>query len=150
MEVEILNCHDHDVIGWIATTAGISGEMIRDLMVECVGTRFETSRAPNSVQWLSDNDSVYAAGRTIEIATALNLQACFTSVESPESNGVAEAFVKTFKRLYVRVNAVPIAQTALAAVSLWMNDYDDVHPHSRLAYRSPREYIKAQSHACPV
>jgi putative transposase len=147
-----LDCHDREVIGWVGTTAGISGEMIRDLMVECVETRFGTSRAPHSVQWLSDNGSVYAAGRTIEIATALNLEACFTPVESPESNGVAEAFVKTFKRDYVRVNAIPDAQTALAAVSHWMNDYNDVHPHSRLAYRSPREYIKVQSQpvACPV
>ena len=29
-----LDCHDREVIGWMATTAGISGEMIRDMMVE--------------------------------------------------------------------------------------------------------------------
>src|SRR5262245_42433992 len=28
-----LDCHDREVIGWTATTAGISGEMIRDMMV---------------------------------------------------------------------------------------------------------------------
>jgi transposase InsO family protein len=50
------------------------------------------------VQWLSDNGSIFAAHRTIEIAVALNLAPCFTPVESPESNGMAEAFVKTFKR----------------------------------------------------
>src|SRR5262250_300547 len=27
-----LDCHDREVIGWVATTAGISGEMIRDMM----------------------------------------------------------------------------------------------------------------------
>jgi putative transposase len=147
-----LDCHDREVISWVATTAGVSGEMIRDLMVECVEARFGSSRAPHSVQWLSDNGSIYAAARTIEIATALNLEACFTPVESPESNGVAEAFVKTLKRDYVRVSAIPDAQTAIAAVPAWMNDYNDVHPHSRLAYRSPREYIRAQSQpaACPV
>jgi len=44
------------------------------------------------------------------------------------------------------------AATALAAVAGWMNDYNEVHPHSRLAYRSPREYIRASSQpaACPV
>ena len=29
-----LDCHDREVISWVATTAGISGEMIRDMMVE--------------------------------------------------------------------------------------------------------------------
>jgi transposase InsO family protein len=147
-----LDCHDREVIGWLATTAGISGEMIRDLMVECVEKRFGTPRAPHAVQWLADNGSIYAAARTVEVATALNLQSCFTPIESPESNGVAEAFVKTFKRDYVRVSSVPNAETALAAVTRWMNDYNEVHPHSGLAYRSPREYIKDQSQpaACPV
>lgn len=147
-----LDCHDREVIGWVATTAGLSGEMIRDLMVECVETRFRAPRAPHRVQWLADNGSIYAAGRTVEIALALNLDPCFTPVESPESNGVAEAFVKTFKRDYVRVSPIPDAATALAAVAGWMADYNEVHPHSRLGYRSPREFIQAQSQpaACPV
>ena len=135
-----------------ATTAGLSGEMIRDMMVSCVEARFGSPRAPHRVQWLSDNGSIYAAAKTIDIALALNLDPCFTPVESPESNGIAEAFVKTFKRDYVRVNPIPDAEAALAAIPFWMDDYNDVHPHSRLGYRSPREYIRAMSQpaACPV
>src|SRR3984957_16150435 len=91
-----LDCHDREVIGWVAATAGISGEMIRDLMVRCVEQRFGDIRAPHPVQWLSDNGSVFAAYKTIDIAVALNLVPCFTPVESPQSNGMAEAFVKTF------------------------------------------------------
>ena len=147
-----LDCHDREVIGWVATTAGISGEMIRDLMVECIETRFAAVRAPHRVQWLADNGSVYLAAKTLDIAIALNLEPCFTPVESPESNGMAEAFVKTFKRDYVRISAIPDAVTALDRIDEWMNDYNEVHPHSRLAYRSPREYIRDQSQpvACPV
>jgi putative transposase len=73
-----LDCHDREVIGWVATTAGISGEMIRDLMVACGETRFAAPRAPHSVQWLADNGSVYAAAKTIDMALALNLEPCFT------------------------------------------------------------------------
>src|SRR3954466_11325978 len=93
------------------------------------------------VQWLSDNGSIFAAHKTIEIAVALNLVPRFTPVESPESNGMAEAFVKTFKRDYVRVSPIPNAAAALALIASWMEDYNSVHPHSRLGYRSPREYI---------
>lgn len=145
-----LDCHDREVISWVATTAGISGEMIRDMMVRCVEQRFGAIRAPHPVQWLSDNGSIFAAQRTLEIAVALNLVPCFTPVESPESNGMAEAFVKTFKRDYVRINPIPEAAAALALIDSWMDDYNTVHPHSRLGYQSPREYILSQPAACPV
>lgn len=36
-------------------------------------------------------------------------------VEASESDGVAVAFVKSFKRDYVRVSPIPSAQSALAA-----------------------------------
>ncbi len=145
-----LDCHDREVISWVATTAGISGEMIRDMMVRSVEQRFSSIRAPHPVQWLSDNGSIFAAHKTIEVAVALNLAPCFTPVESPESNGLAEAFVKTLKRNYVRVSPIPDAAAALALIDSWMEDYNTVHPHSRLGYRSPREYILSQPVACPV
>jgi hypothetical protein len=40
---------------------------------------------------------------------------------------------------YGRIAALPGA--ALAFVDSWMEDYNTVHPHSRLGYQSPREYI---------
>ena len=39
---------------------------------------------------------------------------CFTPVRSPESNGIAEAFVKTFKRDYARLSILPNAETVIA------------------------------------
>ena len=35
---------DREVMGWLATSAGISGEMVRDLMVACVERRFGISK----------------------------------------------------------------------------------------------------------
>ncbi|MBV9826600.1 MAG: IS3 family transposase [Alphaproteobacteria bacterium] len=124
-----LDCHDREVISCVATTAGISGEMIRDMMVRSVEQRFGELRAPYPVQWLSDNGSIFAAYKTIEIALALNLVPCFTPVESPESNGMAEAFVKTFKRDYVRVTPIPDAATALSLIDSWMEDYNPASQH---------------------
>ena len=147
-----LVCPDREISGWLASTSGISGEMVRDMMVQCVERRFGSERAPHRVQWLTDNGSIFAAQKTIDIAVALNLEPCFTPVESPESNGMAEAFVKTFKRDYVRLAIIRDAHTALAMIEGWFEDYNTAHPHSRLGYRSPREYIAAQSQpaACPV
>jgi len=149
-----IDTHDREVMAWVATTgAGISGEMVRDMMLECVERRFDAVRAPEPVQWLADNGSAYTAAETVDFATALNLIACFTPVRSPESNGVCEAFVKTFKRDYVRVSPRPDAISVLQQLPAWFEDYNAVHPHSGLRMLSPREFIAQQSAtpaACPV
>ncbi|EBE8787276.1 hypothetical protein C6J34_11700 [Salmonella enterica] len=44
------------------------------------------------------------ADATCTFASSLGFIACNTPVHSPESNGMAESFVKTFKRDYVYVN----------------------------------------------
>jgi hypothetical protein len=44
--VRIAFALDCEVIGWVATTAGISGEMIRDMMVQYIEKRFDAIRAP--------------------------------------------------------------------------------------------------------
>ncbi len=149
-----IDTHDREVMAWVATSgSGISGEMIRDMMLDCVERRFDALRAPQPVQWLADNGSAYTAGETIDFATALNLVACFTPVRSPESNGVCEAFVKTFKRDYARVNPRPDAISVMQRLPEWFEDYNTIHPHSGLRMRSPREFIAAQSAStatCPV
>lgn len=149
-----IDTHDREVMAWVATIgAGISGEMVRDMMLACVERRFNAVRAPAPVQWLADNGSAYTAGETVDFAAALNLVACFTPIRSPESNGVCEAFVKTFKRDYVRVNPRPDAISVLKQIPAWFEDYNAVHPHSGLRMLSPREFIAAQSSTpatCPV
>ena len=133
---------DREVIAWSATTAGVSGEMVRDLMVACVERRFGISKAAHPVEWLSDNGSAYIAKDTLDTATALGLKLCFTPVRSPESNGIAEAFVKTFKRDYARLSILPDAETVIALLPAWFEDYNEVHPHSGLKFLSPREFLR--------
>jgi putative transposase len=147
-----LDTCDREVMAWCASTGGISGEMIRDLMLEAVETRFGTAATPHPIQWLSDNGSCYRAYETIEFAGRLGLVPRFTPVRSPQSNGMAEAFVKTFKRDYVYVHDRPDAQTVLSQLSAWFEDYNEVHPHKALQLKSPREFIRShlQPAACPV
>jgi putative transposase len=146
-----LDTCDREVMAWCASTGGISGEMIRDLMVESVERRFGDRGLPQPIQWLSDNGSCYRAHETIELAIRLGLVPCFTPVRSPQSNGMAEAFVKTFKRDYVYIHDRPDAQTVLSQVPAWFEDYNENHPHKALQMKSPREFIRSfQPAACPV
>jgi transposase InsO family protein len=133
---------DREIIAWSATTAGISGEMVQDLMVACVERRFGSLKTPHPVEWLSDNGSAYIAKGTRHTATALGLRLCFTPVRSPQSNGIAEAFVKTFRRDYLRLSILPDAATVLGLLQAWIDDYNNLHPHSALRFQSPAEFRK--------
>ena len=57
---------------------------------------------------------------------------------------MAEAFVRTIKRDYVRVSPRPDAETVMRQLPAWFAHYNEVHPHKALGYRSPREFIAAR------
>jgi transposase InsO family protein len=136
-----LDCCDREVMSWVATTAAITGEMIRDLMAESIEARFgpSASRTSHPVQWLSDNGPPYTALETREFGAEAGLAICTTPAYSPESNGMAEAFVKTFKRDYVYLNRLESAESVMHFLSEWFEDYNNHHPHQGLRMRSPRD-----------
>ncbi len=148
-----LDCCDREIISHVATTGGITSEMVRDLMIESVERRFGSIlRLPHAVEWLSDNGSCYTATETRTFAQNMGFISCFTPVRSPESNGMAEAFVKTFKRDYVYVHDRPDAKTVMAQLQQWFEDYNEYHPHKGLKMKSPRQFIRSQllTASCPV
>ena len=148
-----MDCADREIMSYIATTGGISGEMVRDLMAEAIEYRFGiVDQVPHRIQWLSDNGSAYTAYETIRFAKLMGLEVCTTPYYSPESNGMAESFIKTFKRDYVYMNELPYAVTVMEQLPGWFEDYNDNHPHKGLNMRSPREYRRLINtlEQCPV
>jgi putative transposase len=135
-----LDCCDREAIGWVASPTGYSGDDIRDLMLEAVETRFGEEPPAIPVQWLSDNGSAYIAEQTRQFARQIGLQPVTTPVRSPQSNGMAESFVKTMKRDYVAHMPKPDRETALRNLTIAFEHYNEEHPHSALKYRSPREF----------
>lgn len=135
-----LDCCDREAIGWVASPTGYSGDDIRDLMLESVEKRFGDQLPATPVQWLSDNGSAYTAEQTRLFARQIGLQPVTTPVRSPQSNGMAESFVKTIKRDYVAHMPKPDRETALRNLAIAFEHYNEQHPHSALSYRSPREF----------
>lgn len=106
-----LDCCDREAIDWIGTSGAIAGEHIRDLMLTSIEKRFQGEPPERAIQWLSDDGSVYTARDTRNFAKLIGLNPKRTPVRSPQSNGMAESFVKTFKRDYVAVYGAPNAAT---------------------------------------
>ncbi|MDA5297582.1 IS1 family transposase, partial [Escherichia coli] len=97
------------------------------------------------VIWMTDDGSCYRANETRQFARMLGLEPKSTAVRSPESNGIAESFVKTIKRDYISVMPKPDGLTAAKNLAEAFEHYNEWHPHSALGYRSPREYLRQQA-----
>lgn len=135
-----LDCCDREAMSWVATTAGVSGQMVCDLMVQAVEARFGSDLPAQSIEWLTDNGSCYIAGDTRRFARDIGLQPLTTAICSPQSNGMAESFVKTFKRDYVARMDRSDAPTVLRQLDAAFTHYNEVHPHRALKMLSPRMF----------
>lgn len=137
-----LDTCDREAMRYIASNKGIDGEMIRDLMVETMQHRFgNVDKLPKKIQWLTDNGPCYVARKTILFGRDIGLEICTTRPYSPQSNGMAEAFVKTFKRDYVWHGDLSSAQTVMTQLPKWFDDYNEFAPHKSLKMMAPRAYI---------
>ncbi|EFB5414211.1 IS3 family transposase, partial [Escherichia coli] len=137
-----LDCCDREALHWAVTTGGFDSETVQDVMLGAVERRFGNELPASPVEWLTDNGSCYRANETLQFARMLGLEPKNTAVRSPESNGIAESFVKTIKRDYISVMPKPDGLTAAKNLAEAFEHYNEWHPHSALGYRSPREYLR--------
>lgn len=138
-----LDTCDREVLGYVASTIGMDGAAIRDLMFESVEYRFgKVTRLPHQIQWLSDNGPCYVSRQTVSFARHLGFDVCTTPAYSPESNGMAEAFVKTFKRDYVAFGDLQSSFVVMKQLAAWFYDYNENAPHKGLKMLAPRQFLK--------
>ncbi|AYW29149.1 IS3 family transposase [Escherichia coli] len=140
-----LDCCDREALHWAVTTGGFNSETVQDVMLGAVERRFGNELPASPVEWLTDNGSCYRANETRQFARMLGLEPKNMAVRSPESNGIAESFVKTIKRDYISVMPKPDGLTAAKNLAEAFEHYNEWHPHSALGYRSPREYLRQQA-----
>lgn len=136
-----LDCHDRECIGHVAAARDLMARDIQQLLHAAVAARFGPGHRPDApIQFLSDNGSIYTALDTLCTAERLHLEPITTPAASPESNGMAEAFVNTLRRDYITGADRSTAAAVLGQVPAWFADYNGIAPHSSLGYRSPRQY----------
>ena len=142
-----LDCCDREVLSFVAQPQHLLSEDIQDLMAMSLEQRFgrDCMRLPHAIEWLSDNGPQYISKKTQTFAQDSGFKVCTTPSYSPESNGMAEAFVKTFKRDYVYVNDIWNAESVLEALPSWFEDYNNFAPHKGLKMMSPRAFRRASN-----
>jgi transposase InsO family protein len=108
--------------------------------LEAVKREFKGPKVIGRVQFLSDNGGPYIADNTEDFAEDLGFEVCTTLPYTPEANGCAEAFVKSFKTDYVQISGESTAEGEINALHERMQDFNELRPHSALKYLSPLEF----------
>lgn len=137
-----LDCCDREVMSYVAEKRPLFHGDIIKLMDQTVTSRFGEfiEKLPQKTQWLTDQGPQYKALQTVAYGESWGFEVRTTPAYSPESNGIAEAFVKLFKRDYVYTNELWTAESVLRRLPEWFDDYNKNHPHSGLDMKSPLEY----------
>jgi transposase InsO family protein len=142
------DCCDREIMAWRAWEGkGLPGEPVREMLIEAVEKRFgavEGIPVDHKLEFLSDNGGAYIAEETRSLARQLGLRPINTPVCSPQSNGMAESFVNTFKRDYVSRMDRRDARAVLAQLPAAFEHFNEVHPHSSLKMKSPRQFRQHQ------
>lgn len=135
-----VDCHDREAIAVVAEARAITGADVRRLMRRAAFARCGSEPPTEPIQWLTDNEGIYTALETIIHAERLGLTPVTTPVASPESNGIAEAFVHTLRRDYLDAADRSSAEGVLEQIPAWIADYNGMAPHSSLGMKAPLEY----------
>lgn len=141
-----LDCHDREAMSFVAEKRALFHDDIIRLMDQTVTARYGEyiEKLPHDIQWLSDRGPQYTAINTKQYARDWGFIPITTPSYSPESNGMAEAFVKLFKRDYVNLHDLWTGESVIRQLPTWFDDYNRNHPHSGLKMMSPLEYREEQ------
>jgi putative transposase len=139
------DCCDRQIISWRAWGCrGLPAAPVCDMLIEAVSLRFGNDgigdRAPQPLQFLSDNGSAYIASQTRALMAQLGIQPINTPVGSPQSNGMAESFVNSFRLDYEPTLDKSSPTAVLAQLPDCFEHYNHFRPHSALKMMSPNEF----------
>ena len=117
-------------------------------MLQSIENRFRhRAKVNQSIEWLTDNGPGYVPRETVSFGGSLGLQICTTAPYSPEINGIAKVFLKTFKRDYAYVGDLSSADRVREQLNEWIEDYNENSPHKGLGMRSPRKEYRRENRA---
>jgi putative transposase len=143
------DCCDREIMAWRAWEGkGLPGEPVREMLIEAVEKRFgavELVPSSHVLEFLSDNGSAYVAAQTRQMARSLGLKPINTPVCSPQSNGMAESFVNTFRRDYLSRMDLSDACAVMRQLPAAFEHFNERHPHSSLKMKSPRQFRQDQA-----
>ena len=136
----LIDCADRSVLAW-RWGKRMPAEELQEMVREAVFRRFGVEKEKaRGLEFLSDNGPEYICHKLRGVLQGFGIIVCHTPRRSPESNGIAERFFGTFKRDYVYEGELENFAELGRKVPGWIQDYNEVAPHSALGMKSPAQF----------
>lgn len=121
-------------------------ERAKEALDDAVAYRFGSPKAvPVDLQIRADNGSQFGARAFLGEVDRLGIELTYTPYRSPQGNAIVERFFRSLKEECVWHHRFQSFQEAEHVITEWIRFYNDERMHSRLGYRSPRQYRQLQT-----
>ena len=108
-----------------------------------VNREFPQGVRGENLKLVNDNGSQPTSRSFMKDMVLLGIEQIFTSYDNPKGNAETERMMRTIKEEVIWINEFTSLEEAQEVIGQWIEeDYNQFYPHSKLGYKSPREFEK--------
>ena len=108
-------------------------ERVVEVLSQCIEWRGK----PKKIR--SDNGTEFIAGKTKEFFTQTDIEHIPIQKGKPSQNGYIERFNRSYREGVLDAFILTTIHEAQEETSIWMEDYNNNHPHDSLGDKTPAE-----------
>jgi len=136
---------DREIVGF-RFSKDARADRAKEALDEAVIYRFSSPLAvPIDLELRTDNGSQFGARVFKAEIDRLNITLTNTAYRSPQGNAIIERFFRTLKEECVWQHSFESFEEAERVITEWIKYYNNERMHSRLGYKSPRQFREEQS-----
>lgn len=116
----------------------VAGSIRSTRLIELLAKTMSVRGAPKYLR--SDNGPEFIATKLLKWLTDAGVETAFIPPGKPWNNGTNESFNGKFRDECLNMEWFRSRQEAVAMIETWRTHYNEVRPHSSLAYLTPSEF----------
>lgn len=137
--VPVIDCCTREILGWELAQNARAKTAERALESALI-KRFGWVRGgPDGLTLRHDNGLVFGSKLYRGLCRDYGLNQEFITPYTPEENGLAERFIRSFKEECVWLHRFESMEQAQLEISRWIEWYNTDRPHQSLGYKTPEE-----------
>lgn len=136
--VLVLDWYSKKVVGHYAGTRATARHWLTALD-GALNRQFPDGARGHRLHLMSDNGSQPTSLRFMQACSHLGIRQAFTSYNNPKGNADTERMMRTMKEELIWLREWSSVDDLTAALSSWIEHYNDSYLHSALGYRTPNQ-----------